>query len=139
MDKLCKFGREHSVLSNKYMALFCLFLCMFVPFFTNVLFFHKNPLKSIVLLQFFSMQFLCPSIHPSIHLFISWPTVVSCRNAVNNLSAWIALPSFSFIFAFCKIEKHLVYQTHYADYCWSKNTNIANYHLTKSLISHHIF
>lgn len=94
VDNVCKFVRDHPVLCNKYTALFCLLLCLFVSFFLSL------SLRSFSSFQktspnlhppSFALRLLHLSIHPSMHPCLPWLTVVSCRETVNNLSGGVVL------------------------------------------------
>lgn len=101
VDNVCKFVRDHPVLCNKYTALFCLLLCLFISFFSLSLSrplspwsfssFQKTFCEPSSSSHLLSVSFIYLSIHPCIHAF-PWLTVVSCRGAVNNLSGGVVLP-----------------------------------------------
>lgn len=98
VDNVCKFVREHPVLCNKYTALFCLLFCPFISFHLSkaVVLPKKRETPLNLHPPWFALHILHPSIHPSFHPFLhptlAWLRVVSCREAVNNLSALVVLP-----------------------------------------------
>lgn len=73
VDNVCKFVRDHPVLCNKYTALFCLLLCLFVSFFSLslVLSLPEAFLLSRKLFANLHPPLICSpspsSIYPSIH------------------------------------------------------------------------
>lgn len=84
-DNVCKFAREHPVLCNKYTVFSCLFVSFLSPHCAC------SPKKLIQVFILLGIALHCPSpfhpsIYPSIHSTLPWLTVVSCREAVNNLS-----------------------------------------------------
>lgn len=90
VDNVCKFIREHPVLCNKYTALFCLlFFCLSPFYLSKAVVLPEKPFKS----SSPPIHSLYPSsIHASLHPTHTWLRVVSCREAVNNLSALVVLP-----------------------------------------------